>query len=314
MLLYFSVYILNSSLFIWRGIMVYVLYQMLVILFFNISLANATCLSIYPSQVGFCEDALNKDYHKEKVLDLGHFFNNKLSYTTLKHGNIYGGYSLYSEDELKENLSQFTDLVSKLDAKDALMTSFSGVFLTEDLPETFYTPEFQLRKDFVEKICRKMIVKKIFAHDHIMTHRVISHKVPLISNIVLKNSIKVAIFNYQTNLWSGHQNTRFLAKQNLEINNEVMKNFPDYQENYLILTKLKGKTGPIARCLFLTTIYASNTSDQKLFITRQFINIKTNYIVNYILKQRPGLIKKMMFRDFSKFVDTIRTVSEASHS
>ena len=264
---------------------------------------------LYPSKVGFVENLFNKDYDHNLIKN-----SHDLNLESLRKGVSFAQYHLLNSKEFIDKYKNIPHITNFFQTKNSLVTSFSGIFLTEHLPSFFFTSKYQLSKEFIEKICRKLIVSKEFLNVLSIAHRPVKHGIPLLPKIYLQLKIKVAVYDFFNKQWTGHPQIRFSIDENDKLNQNILNELENFQPAYLITTSIVGINGPLKNTFFLTTIYKNHNTQKNLFITHQFVNIKVNWLLAKALTFRPNLIQKTVYRDFAKYVDAIRMISEQNDS
>ena len=270
--------------------------------------APLIALNINPNEVGLCECFEEKDYNRDLVLDYENNINYPLSKSKLLKGKAYAGFKVFKGKEFADDFDQQSSLTSSGVFKSGMVTVLSGVFAIEKRPDYFGTPEFHLDKDFIERIGRKLSILSPEKNFSIKANKWIKHKIPLIPQINIKMKIKVASYQYSNRKWQGHPDATIPANEIEMMNARIMSQLPGLVPLYTISSNTKGLNGNLRGTRFFSTVFQLEGSDKQVLTTWQFVSLDLNWMVKRVLYLNPQLLKKTMYRDYSRFVDAVRLV------
>lgn len=261
---------------------------------------------IHPSDIGFCEEFTEKSVNSSLFLDRGDSLTYPLSEKRLLKGQAYAGYRVFKDDEFKSGFRLLPFLAGDKIFASEMVSLLLGVFVTENKQDEFYTPEFHLDKKFIERIGRKLYVQSHPQDYSVKALKRIKHSLPLLPQTHIDLKIKVAGYDYQSQTWQGHPQAQVPIHEVELLNKGMRSQISDLIPIYTISSFTTGENGMLKGSRFFTSAFYMPHHDKTLVVTLQFISLELNWLVKRALHMLPGILKKTLFRDYSRFVDAVR--------
>ncbi|MFK7826718.1 MAG: hypothetical protein AB8G05_21430 [Oligoflexales bacterium] len=282
--------------------------ELIILLLLSLLEVPLFALNLNPNEIGLCECFEEKDYNRKLVLDFEHEINYPVSKSKLLKGKAYAGFKVYKGKEFAEDFFYHDKLTSSGTFKTGILTVLQGVFAIDKRPDFFSTPEFHLEKDFIERIGRKLTILGAGKEFGIEANKWIKHKIPMLPQINIKMKIKVASYQYAEQKWSGHADAIVPAEEIEILNDQLVDQLPGLVPLYTISSATKGLNGNLNGTRFFSTVFKLEGTDKQVLSTWQFVSLDLNWMVKKVLYLNPQLLKKTMYRDYSRFVDAVRLV------
>ena len=270
-------------------------------------------LQLNPDEIGLCECFEEKDYNRQLVLDYDNDISYKLSKDKLLKGQAYAGFKIYKGKDFAEEFPRHEKIDSSKIFKSGMVNVLLGVFAIDKRPNYFSTPEFHLEKEFIERIGRKLSILGAEKDYGIKANKWVKHRIPMLPQINVKMRIKVATYLYAEQKWTGHTDAKVPAKEIEILNQQIVNQLPGLVPLYTISSATKGLNGNLNGTRFFSTVFGLEGTDKQILSSWQFVSLDLNWMVKRVLYLNPQLLKKTMYRDYSRFVDAVRLVGRRSY-
>lgn len=269
---------------------------------------HAAAIALNPDKVGLCECFEEKDYNRSLLLDFENDIEYKVSQTKLLDGKVYAGFKVFKGKQFAQEFSEQPELVTSKRLKSGMVTILLGVFAMDERPDYFAKPEFHLQQAFIERIGRKLTVLEKAKNFGVKANKWVKHKLPMVPQINVKLRIKVASYSYGDRKWVGHPDSVIAISEIERLNERIASQLGNLSPVYTIASASEGLNGNLNGTRFFSTIFQLNGTDKQVLVNWQFVSLDLNWMVKKVLHLNPQLLKKTMYRDYSRFVDAVRLV------
>lgn len=279
-----------------------------------------------------------KDYNHNLLKSKKSDFNYKLKLKEMKrHGVAYGAFKALEAKEFKKNYSNLLPGVTDRAAyQSGLVVMLSGAWLAHNKSEKFFDPEFQLTKDVVETIGRKVTLKERLGPWSFIGSKTIKSK-----NIKDKWSESDGLINsfdlnfvmgshtlhlHETPAWTGQDKYRFRWNDLSALNERFTSQIPGLIPDHVVTTFSDPAQDEkiINGSEFITTVYRIPGKDYSLVVTWWFVGIERKELVNRFLGNGLGsivnsfcnmigtfgvnsFIETTVMRDLARMIDAVRS-------
>ena len=257
--------------------------------------------------IGNCEYLEAKDFNE----DLIHSYSNidfVIAPSLLQEGKVQFAYETLNADGFARKVPIDTLANSPALGKGMIIIQ-KGAFIVDHKNKKFFRPEYQLAKEVVETIGRKVkvISKPSMYHTHAQKH--VKHSLRFLPQIYLDVHFKAYQYGFRKQRFRGDLSQKVSLKQLNILASHYLDGHDELDPQYLFAVYGDGDHKILQGIYFLSISYSLPNSDKSLILTWQISSIRSNLIIKSALKLIPGLVRKTVMRDFARYVDVMRTLN-----
>ena len=266
---------------------------------------DAPCLTT--RDVGNCEFFEQKDWNRKLVIEMGDELDYRFSQSELRKGKAYIGFRSFTANDFSEEFDHVPRTAGRSIFKKGLVTILAGVFMAESKDPIFYTSDKHLDPEFVRKVGRKITVKHKVAPHKVAINKLVKHSIPFLPKINIEMEVEASVFDHRSGSWEGSKESRIDLEEAANLARSFEPSLPqDAELRYTLSTLTRSKKGVLNGCFIVTSFYEVDGGNKIVVVTRQFVGLRLNWIVRKVLKLKPSLLTRTVFRDYARFVDAFR--------
>lgn len=254
-----------------------------------------------------------------------------------RKGVAYGAFKAMDAKEFKKNYSDLLPGVTDRSAyRSGMVVMLSGAWFAYNKTEKFFSPEFQLTKEVVETIGRKVALKErlgpcSFIGSKTIKSNNIKDKWSESDGSVNSFDLNFIMGSHSLHLhdepvWTGQDKYRFQWSDLNALNRRFTDQIPGLIPDHVVTTFSDPDQGEqiINGSEFVTTVYRIPGKDYSLVVTWWFVGIERKELVNRFLGSGLGsvvnsfcnligtfgvnsFIETTVMRDLARMIDAVRS-------
>lgn len=256
--------------------------------------------------LGNCEFFEEKDYNEE-LINVYSDLNFQIDHKLLQTGKVQFACETLNPKEFKEKIP-IEVLSNSENFEKGLIIVQKGAFIVNNKSKKFYSPDYQLDRDVVETIGRKVKVIKKISKYGVHAQKQVKHSLKVIPQIHLNVFFRSYTYAYSKQRFRGDLSEKVCPVQMSQLADEFLQRDDALKPRYLFAVYGQGDQKILRGIYFVSMSYPIPNSDKSLIITWQIASIRSNFVIKTGLKLIPKLIHKTVMRDFARYVDVMRTL------